>query len=201
MSNSEVGTSELPGWVRRAMASGYLLPVLFVASLLEAIIVPIPLELILIPLLLLQPKRRWLLASVALAGCLCGALLGYWFGGWLFDSLGQWLLTTLGAQDAFADFEHTLAEQGFMAIVVVGVTPVPFQVAMLAAGAAGYPLLMFMLAAALARGIRYFGLALLVHLFGEQALGVFKRQSKPIGFAILILAIIGFGVQWWLTGK
>ncbi|WP_188629030.1 YqaA family protein [Oceanisphaera marina] len=201
MPNTEVGNNELPGWIRRAMASGYLLPVLFMASLLEAIIVPIPLELILIPLLLLQPQRRWLLASVALAGCLCGALLGYWFGGWLFDSLGQWLLTTLGAQDAFADFENTLAEQGFMAIVVVGVTPVPFQVAMLAAGAASYPLWMFMLAAAVARGIRYFGLALLVHLFGEQAMGLFKRRGKPVGFAILILAILGFGVQWWLEGK
>ena len=201
MSNTEVDSRELPTWIRRAMASGYLLPVLFVASLLEAIIVPIPLELILIPLLLLQPERRWLLASVALAGCLCGALLGYWFGGWLFDSLGQGLLTALGAQDAFTDFKRTLTEQGFMAIVVVGVTPVPFQVAMLAAGATGYPIMMFMLATAVARGIRYFGLAVLVLLFGEQAMGLFKRQGKPVGFAVLALAIAGFGVYWWLSAK
>lgn len=199
MSDTELHSTALPHWVRRAMASGYLLPVLFIASMLEAIIVPIPLELILIPLLLLQPKRRWLLASVALAGCLCGALIGYWFGSWLFDSIGQGLLNTLGAESAFIDFKQTLAEQGFMAIILVGITPVPFQVAMLAAGATDYPILMFMLAAAVARGIRYFGLALLVTLFGEQALALFKRHGKPLGFSVLLVAIIGYGVYGWLA--
>lgn len=199
MLSAKQGSTALPSWVRRAMDSGYLLPVLFIASLLEAIIVPIPLELILIPLLLLQPKRRWLLASVALAGCLCGALIGYWFGGWLFDSVGQGLLNALGAQDAFTDFKQTLAEQGFMAIVVVGVTPVPFQVAMLAAGATQYPILMYMLAAMVARGIRYFGLAILVALFGKQAMVLFKQHGKPLGFAVLLFAIVGYGVYWWLT--
>ncbi|OIN07632.1 YqaA family protein [Oceanisphaera psychrotolerans] len=192
--------AELPSWIRRMVGSGYLLPVLFCAALLEAIIIPIPLELMLIPLLLLEPRRRWLLASVALAGCLCGALLGYWFGNWLFDSLGQWLLEVLDATDAYDRFVQTLANEGFMAIVVVGVTPVPFQVAMLAAGAADYPLTSFMLAATLARGIRYFGLAVLVQLFGEQAMTLFRRHARPLGLTLLAMALLGYGLNWWLTG-
>jgi membrane protein YqaA with SNARE-associated domain len=192
-------TSELPSWIRRMVGSGYLLPVLFCAALLEAIIIPIPLELMLIPLLLLEPRRRWLLASVALAGCLCGALLGYWFGGWLFDSLGLWLLGVLDATDAYDRFVQTLANEGFMAIVVVGVTPVPFQVAMLAAGAADYPLASFMLAATLARGVRYFGLAVLVQLYGEQAMTLFRHHARPLGLALLVMALLGYGLNWWVT--
>ncbi|WP_344964911.1 YqaA family protein [Oceanisphaera sediminis] len=191
--------AELPSWIRRFIGSGYLLPVLFFASLLEAIIVPIPLELVLIPLLLLERDRRWLLAWVALAGCVTGAVLGYWFGALLFDSLGQWLLDTLGAAEEFEHFQQVLAKEGFMAIVVMGVTPVPFQVAMLAAGAAGYSLTGFVLAATLARGVRYFGLALLVQLFGEQAMTLFRRHARPVGFALLALALVGYGVHWWLS--
>ncbi|MGO1247333.1 MAG: YqaA family protein [Oceanisphaera sp.] len=199
MSDREQERRTLPPWVLRAMDSGYLVPTLFIASFLEAMVVPIPLELILIPLLLLQPKRRWLLASVALAGCLCGALVGYGVGGWLFESVGQRLLATLEAEQAFAEFKITLSEQGFMAILVVGITPVPFQVAMLAAGATQYPIALYILAATIARGIRYLGLALLVVLFGAQARLLFKRHSKPLGGGILLLAVLGYGVYWWLT--
>ncbi|MBO1520612.1 YqaA family protein [Oceanisphaera pacifica] len=199
MADVEQQRRALPPWALRAMDSGYLLPALFVASFLEAIIVPIPLELILIPLLLLQPKRRWLLALVALAGCLCGALVGYGVGAWLFDSLGQSALATLGAEQAFAEFKQTLAEQGFMAIVVVGITPVPFQVAMLAAGATQYPIVGYIVATTLARGIRYFGLAMLVALFGQQALSLFKRYGKRLSGSLLFIAVLGYGLYWWLT--
>lgn len=192
-------SSQLPDWASRFTGSAWLLPVLFIASLLEALIVPIPLELILIPLLLLERQRVWLLASVTLAGCLTGALLGYLFGAWLFDSLGQWLLTTLGAAEGYEDFARTLAEDGFMAIVIVGVTPVPFQVAMLAAGAGDYPLGLFMLASAIARGVRYFGLAGLVLLLGERAGHWWRQHAKTLGMAILVLALAGYGVSRWLT--
>lgn len=192
-------SSSLPHWIGRFTGSAWLLPVLFVASLLEALIIPIPLELILIPLLLMERRRAWLLATVTLAGCLAGALIGYLFGAWLFDSLGQWLLARLGAAEAFDQFGQTLAEDGFMAIIIVGVTPVPFQVAMLAAGAGEYPLGLFLLASAIARGIRYYGLAALVMLVGERAQGLWRRHAGLLGLGMLGLALLGYGVSRWLT--
>jgi len=40
----------------------------------------------------------------------------------------------------------------------VGVIPIPFQIAMLAAGATRYSFFLFMLAPALSRALRYYGL-------------------------------------------
>ncbi|MDV2858254.1 YqaA family protein [Oceanimonas sp. CAM02] len=191
--------AQLPHWLQRFTGSHWLLPVVFVASMLEAVIVPIPLELLLIPLFLIEQKRLWALAAAALLGCLAGALAGYGLGGWLFDSLGQQLLQLIGGQDALDRFTQELKQDGFMAIVMVGITPVPFQVAMLAAGAAGYSLWLFILASAIGRGIRYFGLALLVRLTGEKALQLWQQHARKLGFALLGLAVLGYGLSHWLN--
>ncbi|WP_107851337.1 YqaA family protein [Oceanimonas marisflavi] len=189
---------QLPTWLKKVTGSGWLLPVVFVASLLEALILPIPLELLLIPLMLIERQRLWRLAAAALAGCLCGALLGYGLGAWLFDGPGQWLLHRVNGQETFETFSEELAGNGFMAIVMVGITPVPFQVAMLAAGAVSYSLVLFMLASAIGRGIRYFGLALLVRLTGERALQLWRHHAQKVGFALLGLALLGYGLSHWL---
>ncbi|MDP5290791.1 VTT domain-containing protein [Oceanimonas sp. CHS3-5] len=189
---------QLPPWLSRVTGSAWLLPVVFVAALLEAVILPIPLELLLIPLMLVERARLWSLAATALAGCLSGALLGYGLGAWLFDSLGQPLLEVLNGQQAFDAFSRELSNDGFMAIVMVGITPVPFQVAMLAAGAVGYSLGLFMLASAIGRGIRYFGLAWLVRLTGERALALWRRHARKLGMVLLGLALLGYGLSRWL---
>ncbi|AEY01165.1 hypothetical protein GU3_07045 [Oceanimonas sp. GK1] len=189
---------QLPPWLGRFTGSAWLLPVVFVTSLLEAVILPIPLELLLIPLFLMERQRLWPLAAAALAGCLAGALLGYGLGAWLFDSLGLRLLQVLDGQQAFDAFSQELSQDGFLAIVMVGVTPVPFQMAMLAAGAVGYSLGLFMLASLIGRGIRYFGLALLVRLTGEQALALWRRHARTLGFSLLGLALLGYGLRQWL---
>ncbi|WMC11448.1 VTT domain-containing protein [Oceanimonas pelagia] len=189
---------QLPSWLNRFTGSIWLLPVVFVVSLLEAVILPVPLELLLIPLMLVEQRRLWQLAVAALAGCLAGALLGYGLGAWLFDSLGQRWLQTLNGQQAFDDFRQELSQDGFMAIIMVGVTPVPFQVAMLAAGAVSYSLGLFMLATVIGRGIRYFGLAWLVRLTGERALALWRRHARALGFALLGLGVLGYGLSRWL---
>ena len=80
-----------------------------------------------------------------------------------------------------------------MAILAIGIVPIPFQIAMLVAGASAYPIVLFLAAACLARGARYFGLALLIAVAGKAALDIWNRHAKPIGIAGLVL----FGVWVW----
>lgn len=180
-------------WSNRLAQSEHSLWLIFLASFLESTVVPIPLEVVLIPYLLVNRERIWLIATVTLAGCLVGALVGYGVGFFVFESLGQWIITTLNYQESFESFRNYFQAQGFWAIVAVGVTPIPFQVAMLTAGVASYPVVYFVLAAALARGIRYYGLALLVLLFGEQAKELWRRHSALVG-TLLLLVIVGYFV-------
>jgi len=178
-------------WRERLETSEHALALLFFASFLETTVLPIPIEVVLIPYMLTHRDRLWLIATVTLAGCLAGALVGYGVGFFLFESLGTWLIDTFGWQQSYQDFQGMFERYGFWAIIAIGVTPIPFQVAMLVAGTAGYSILLFLLAAAIARGVRYYGLALLVHLFGERAMTLWQRHSTVVSVGILGGVIVG----------
>lgn len=177
-------------WLARLMDSPHALVILFFMSALEATVIPIPLELVLIPYMIVERERVWAIASVALAGCLVGAVAGYYIGFALFDSVGQWFINYLSLQENYQEFKTTLQNDGFMAVFLVGVTPVPFQTAMLAAGALQFSLSLFLLASALARGLRYYGLAILALWLGPYALAWWKKYASRLGWSIAIIAAL-----------
>lgn len=162
---------------------------LFVASILETLIVPIPIETILIPWMVMRPEKRWRLATVALAGNLLAAAIGYGLGAWAMGQFGDQLITLFGGQQAFNDFDQRFSDNGFLAVLSIGVIPIPFQIAMLVAGSTGYAFPLFMLAALLARGARYFGLALLVHFFGDRALRLWKRHERTMTLVLAVAVV------------
>lgn len=180
-------------WLDRLNRSRHALWLLFAASMAETLLVPIPIEVILIPWMLCHPERKWTIAGVALAGNLTAATLGYYFGVFAMEQWGDTLISFFGSQEAYDQFQQRFSEDGFVAILSIGIIPVPFQIAMLAAGANGYPIALFLLAAMIGRGVRYFGLALLVAIAGEAAMRFWDQYSKPLGALLLVLA----GVWLW----
>lgn len=191
-------TPRVKRWARRAERSPRALWVLFWASFAETIIVPIPIELVLIPFMVSNRHRLWATAAAVTAGCLLAAMVGYGAGYLFFDTLGTTLVEWLGWQGELAQFREMFRQHGFWAIVAIGVTPVPFQVAMLAAGAAGYPVPLFIAAATVARGIRYFGLAVLVYFLGHRAESFWRRHrtTAAVLSTAAVLAILAAGI--WL---
>lgn len=174
-------------WARELAASRRGLWLIGIASFLETIIVPIPIEIILIPYMLARRDMLWRIAAVTTLGCLLAATVGYGLGHFFYDSVGRGLVELMGWQDDYATFQTWFDAQGFWAIMTIGIAPIPFQVAMLVAGVASYPLLLFILAATIARGIRYFGLALLVRVYGARALTLWEEHRFKAGAAVLVL--------------
>ncbi len=175
-SSDKVGTH-----LRRLADARQAQPLLVWLSFLEAIIIPIPLEAVLVPYMLARRDILWRIAGLALAGFLIAAIIGYLVGALAFNTLGIWLIEAMGWQVAFGDVQQLFARHGFWALVLIGLLPIPSQVAMLAGGAFGFSLPLFMAAMALSRGVRYFGLALLVVLLGPriaQLLDRLRAQSK-----------------------
>ncbi len=189
-------------WAQWLARSRYGLWLIGTASFLETIIVPIPIELVLVPYMLANRRQTWTIATVTLVGCLIGAIVGYGAGYFVFETLGRWIIAQFEYGTAVETFRHSFDRYGFWAIVAVGVTPVPFQVAMLVAGAAAFPIPLFVLAAVIARGIRYYGLALLVCLFGHRALELWRRRAWAASIVVvLILAAVFAGIRFlpqWL---
>ena len=164
-------------------------------SFLETIIVPIPIEVVLIPFMAANRHRIWRIASATLAGCVAASLLGYGVGMLLYQSVGTWFIDTLGYQDAYEGFRVFFDKHGFLAILVVGIVPIPFHIAIITAGLAGYPLPLFVLATLISRGIRYYGLAWLVCRFGERARDLWREHAvlASMGAAAIVAAIFVTG--------
>ena len=185
--------SSASDWLDRLNHSRHAMLWLFIASMLETLLIPIPIEVVLIPWMLRHPERRWRVAAVALAGNLTAALLGFYLGAYALATWGDGLIGFFGGQQAFESFQQRFSEQGFLAIMLIGIVPIPFQSAMLVAGASGYPVALFLLVALIGRGVRYFGLAALVALVEDQALALWQRYSRPLGVIGLALT----GVWLW----
>ena len=188
-------------WLERLNGSKHMLWLLAVLSFLETIIVPVPIELVLIPLMALNRHRIWRIATVTTVGCLAASLVGYGVGVALYQSVGTWFIDSMGMQNAYQAYQGFFDQYGFIAILTLGILPIPFQVAMITAGLSCYPITLFVLAALIARGIRYYGLAWLVLRFGSRVERMWRRHalatSLAAGGVVLALAL---GMQW-LAGR
>jgi len=183
-------------WFERINGSKHMLWLISTLSFLETIILPIPIELVLIPLMAVNKQRVWMIATVTTGGCLVASLVGYGVGMALFQSVGTWFIEFMGMQDSYQSFQSFFNQYGFIAILSIGILPIPFQVAMITAGLSGYPILLFVLAALLARGVRYFGLAWLVHRFGHRVEEMWKRHALMTSLVGgLLVLVIALGMQ------
>ena len=171
-----------------------------VASFAESTVVPVPLEAVLIPAMQANRGRLWVLASAALGGCLVGALVGYAIGYWVFGAIGAQLVSLFGDPEMYRDASEQLRRNGFWFVFSVGVTPIPFQIAMLAAGAAHYSLTGYLAATLASRGIRYFGIALLVWKFGNRTQALLNRHRRA-GAAAIAAVVVGIWGAIWLSQK
>ena len=187
--------------MHRWTGSRWMLPALGVASFLESIVIPVPLEAVLVPLMQARRNRLWWLATMALAGCIVGAVVGYYVGYFFMETAGNWLVELAGARDQFDRGRELMNRHGFWFILGVSVMPVPFQIAMLAAGATRYPVGWYLLATLLSRGLRYFGLALLVYYLGDQAEAFIKRHKIKVIIGACLLILTTWAVTTWLGGQ
>lgn len=170
-----------------------ILAAVFILAVLETTILPLPFELLLIPLLL---RRRRLIVPIiltALAGCMLGSLIGYAIGMFAFQSFGQPLLDWLGAGDGAGAFKQRLEDNAFWTIFLVGFTPVPVQVATLGGGFMEVSLAKFFFAMLIARSLRFAGLGLMVHVFGDNVVSVLQRyRARALTGCLILLGIIIF---------
>ena len=131
---------------RQLIDSKHMLTSISAASFLESTIVPIPLEAVLVPLMQARRDKLWLIALMATKGCVIGALFGYALGYYLFDAVGDWVINSFSSPAQFEQVTEQMQQQGFWFVITLGIVPIPFQIAMLAAGATKYSLLMFLIA-------------------------------------------------------
>ena len=172
--------------------------VLAVVAFIESSVFPIPPDVIMIPMILAQPSRAWLIAAVALVSSVLGGMLGYAIGALAFETIGQPILASLGKADAMAEFNTRFNDLGFWAVLTAGVTPFPYKVITIMSGWTGMSLTTFIATSILARGLRFFILAGLLWKYGAPMRDFIEKRLGLMFTLFVIMLIGGFALLRYL---
>lgn len=122
-----------------------------------------------------------------------GGILGYYIGAGLYDSVGQWLIHLYGLSDKVEAFRASYAEWGAWIIIGKGLTPIPYKLVTITSGFAGYNLWLFVLCSVVARGGRFFIVAILLNRYGDAIRAQIEKRLGmwvAIGAAVLVLGFV-----------
>ena len=184
----------LYNWTISLAQSLHALWALAFISFIESSFFPIPPDLLMIPMIVARPSRAFLIAGIATASSVAGALLGYYIGAALMDSIGQPILELYGKGDSFAEMAAVFNEYGAWAVVVAGVTFLPFKVITIASGATGLGLPIFIASSIFARALRFFIVAALLWKFGEPIRDFIEKRLGLMFILFCIILIGGFAM-------
>lgn len=172
-------------------------------SFAEAVVFPVPPEVMLAPMALAQPRRAFWFATLSLFGSLVGAVLGYALGHYAYE-LVKPLFTALGwidRIDAQVTYLREIAAQSpwkaFWILVIAGFTPIPLKIFTWAAGIVGVPFVPFMASMLVGRGKRVYLIALAIRLGGARAEAALRRYIEPIGWVAMVLLVGALGWVVW----
>lgn len=151
---------------------------------------PVPPDLLLIPMVLARRDRAWILAAICTVASLCGGAIGWLIGAEMIQ-LATRLIHFYHAEHALETYRLRFAQYGFYVILLKGLTPIPYKIISIAAGAAHYSLALFLLASLITRGFRFFLVAGLLRQFGAPIQDFIERRLTILALAAAVLIVVG----------
>jgi membrane protein YqaA with SNARE-associated domain len=183
----------LYGWCIAAAGKRRAAWIMGTVSFAESSFFPIPPDVMLIPMALARPDKAYYYATLCTLTSVAGGVLGYFIGAVLYDSVGHWLIQLYGYGDKVEAFREAYARWGTLIILLKGVTPIPYKIVTITSGFAGYNLLLFIVLSFVARGIRFYAVAFLLHRYGPQARAIIEERLglwTTLGAVVLIVGIV-----------
>ena len=165
-------------------------PFIFILCFLESIIFPFPQEVFMIPMMASERDRIFKIAWFALLGSLFGAIVAYFIGMYLFESIGMYILNIYDLNESFSNFSDQVSEFGFLYVFIGGFTPVPFKIVTLSSGFIGINFLIFITASIISRSVRFFLIGYIIWKFGEDIMKSFENRLNT--YLILFLIFLTF---------
>lgn len=164
---------------------------LILLGLADHSLVPLPGSMDVLTIILAAHNKEWwwLYAICATVGAV--------LGGYLTFRLGQGGEKALEKKkipkDKLRRAQSLFQKWGFGSLMIPALLPPPVPIVpfLITAGAMQYPTRKFVLALGSGRALRYFIVAWLGHIYGDQIIGFFSQYEKPILIALISLAVAG----------
>lgn len=177
-------------WVMRQSEGRFAWGVMAAIAFAESSFLPLPPDLMLVPMTLANRKRAFVLAAWCTFWSVTGGILGYIIGSWLYDSVGQWLINAYGMGADMDAFRVAYKHWGPWIVLIQGLTPIPYKLLTISSGFAGLNFPFFLLLSAITRGTRFFGEATLLYFFGAKVKEYLDRYLE-VALIIFLIAVVG----------
>jgi len=176
-------------WSRHRHAERYLAGMSFA----ESSFFPLPVDVMLAPMCLAGRSKSWRYATIAAIFSVIGGVAGYAIGLGAFDLVEPWLAES-HYWSAYETSRAWLDQYGIWVIFIAGFSPIPYKVFTIAAGVAALNLPVFIIASIVGRGARFFLVAGLVVLGGDDLESRLRKHVEWIGWggAIIVALVIAW---------
>ena len=163
-------------------------------AFVESSFFPIPPDVLMIPMIIARPSRAFLIAGIATVASVTGGMFGYYIGAALMETVGQPILELYGKTASFEEMSAVFNAYGAWAVVVAGVTFLPFKVITIASGVTGLPLSVFIVSSIFARSLRFFLVAALLWKFGAPIRDFIERRLGLVFVIFCVMLLGGFAL-------
>ena len=177
-------------WVVGFAESDWAVLILAVNSFTESIFFPVPPDVLLIGIAVLEPERALWLAGIVTVSSVAGAVVGHWLG----RRWGRPLLHRLVSPAKTETVERLFRKYGAWAILLAAFSPVPYKVFAILAGVLELDRRSFVAASAAGRGARFFAIGVLVFFYGEEIEGFIGDNFEILTLAVTAAALLVLGV-------
>ena len=160
-------------------------------ALVEAIIFPIPPDVLLIALVLGARARWFRLALGCTVASALGGMIGYGIGFTAWAHLSDFFFSYVFSEDKFKLIESLYNEYDFWIVFTAGFTPIPFKVITISAGVYKLNLFTFLIASLISRGARFFLVAWLLQRYGEPIREFIERRFNVLTLVFMVLLVGG----------
>ena len=165
---------------------------LAIVSFIEASFFPIPPDVMLIPMVLMNPSRAWFFALIATVFSVLGGVFGYIIGAFAYEQFAEPILFALGKEAEMLNFSNKYNEIGLWAVITAGISPIPFKVITIMSGATNLNFAVFVGASLFSRAVRFFMVAGLLNFYGHGIKDFIERYLNWVFMLLIILLLFGF---------
>ena len=179
-------------WVLRWSDHRHNTKALGVIAFTEASFFPIPPDPLLMTMGASKPKKALHYALITTLSSVAGGLFGYLVGFLFWEATQGLFYQFVFSEEMFMLVVEKFKENTFFSIFLASFTPIPFKVFTVAGGVASVPLVPFILASLLGRGLRFAIVGGLIYFFGKPIMGFVERHFENLTILFSILLVGGF---------